>query len=147
MRTDRHVQKLTDAEMQKLRDNQKKRQEEKDKCFDDAAKKRSDGHDRINQATPPLSSLLTGEDAAIAGVGGGITSGVLMYKGASLGAAAAGGASSAGISIAATILVRGMSQTVRAGLAHDEVNNQYKREFAECVAKHGRAFRPVPLLP
>lgn len=70
-----------------------------------------------------------------------------MYKGASLGAAAAGGASSAGISIAATILVRGMSQTVRAGLAHDEVNNQYKREFAECVAKHGRAFRPVPLLP
>jgi RHS repeat-associated protein len=146
-RTDRQVQKLTDAEMQKLRDDQKKRQEEKDKCFNDAVQRRREGHARVQRETPPLSSLLTGEDAMIAGAGGGITSGILIYKGATWGAVAGGGVSSAGISIGATILVRGMAQTIRAGLSHDEVNNQFNREYAACEAKHGRSSRPVKLLP
>jgi RHS repeat-associated protein len=145
-RTDRVTQRLTDQQMQKLRDLQKQKQEEKNKCFSDAVSKRREGMERVARETPPLSSLLTGEDVAIIGTAAALTgAAVAVYKKAKLAGAIAAGAESAGIGILATLLVRGTAQTVSNGLSYDEVNTQFKKEYDLCVAKYGPSFSPVSL--
>lgn len=145
-RADRVTQRLTDQQMQKLRDMQKKKQEEKDKCFSDAVAKKRDGMERVARETPPISSVFKGEDAAIVGVGGAIAgASVAVYKNAKLGAALVAGAESGGTSILATLLVRGTYQTVSTGLSYDEVGAQYKKDYDACVAKYGSAYTPVSL--
>jgi hypothetical protein len=102
--------------------------------------------ERVARETPPLSSLLTGEDVAIIGTAAALTgAAVAVYKKAKLAGAIAAGAESAGIGILATLLVRGTAQTVSNGLSYDEVNTQFKKEYDLCVAKYGPSFSPVSL--
>lgn len=146
-RTDRVTQRLTDQQMQKLKDAQKQKQEKKDECFKDAVAKKREGMDRVARETPPISSLFTGHELATAGVNGGLTgAGNAVYRGAALGATIGSAVESAGLSIAATILYNGTRQTINTGLAYDEVNAQYKKDFDNCTAKHGHRYSPVPLI-
>lgn len=144
-RKDRSVSKLSDAEMQKLKDEQKRKQDEKDKCFREAVNKKKDRQAQLSRETPPISSLLTGEDTAIAGTSGAITAGAALYNGATATAAAGAGISSAGLSIVATLAVRGAFQTVNTALANDEIINQYNKEYKDCEKTHGPSSWPVRL--
>jgi len=144
-RTDRVTQRLTDQQMQKLRDLQKQKQEEKDKCFSEAVRKKREGMDRVARETPPLSSLLTGEDAGITGTTAALTSTYTAAKGAEAGAVIGAGVESAGLAVVGILLYRGIRQTVSTGLAYDEVGAQYKKDYDLCVAKHGSAYSPVSL--
>jgi hypothetical protein len=148
-RADRVTQRLTDQQMQKLRDLQKQKQDEKDKCFNDAVSKKREGMDQVARETPPISSLLTGEDAGIIGATSVLTSAYQAYKnaetGVEVGAGVGAGVESGVLAVVGILLYRGVRQTVGTGLSYDEVSAQYKKEYDLCVAKHGPSNRPVSL--
>jgi RHS repeat-associated protein len=144
-RTDRITERLTNQQMQKLRDLQNQKQKEKDDCFAAALGKKRDGMGRVERETPPTSGLLTEEDIGITGTTSVLTSLYTVYKGAEIGAVIGAGVESGGLAVAGIILYRGTRDTVKTGLAYDQVNAEYKKDFDDCTAKHGHVYSPVTI--
>ena len=73
-----------------------------------------EGMDRVRRGIPPMSSLLTGEDAGMAAVGAGVNAYgyAILADGATVAGTAAVGAPSFGASLVGVVLYRGARQNV-----------------------------------
>lgn len=129
----RHIP-LVDKEVQKRVAAERKKNLEA--CINDAKKKYKE-----EAAALPYygwkSMLPTTEDLGIEAVAGGISGGISLYNGATLGVAGATAGRGFVIMAVATVLYKGTRDTIKMGLAHDEVRNREYARIKECRKKFG----------